>query len=59
MPTTCGHRGIHAELVRASERVGPELVHKLMREMGLIPKRCSPNSTTNESKAAATSEARC
>ena len=32
---TYGYRRIHAELVRAGERVGPELVRKLMGEMGL------------------------
>ena len=30
---TYGYRRIHAELVRAGERVGPELVRKLMGEM--------------------------
>ena len=37
---TYGYRRIHAELVRAGERVGPELVRKLMGELGLV--LCSP-----------------
>ena len=45
---TYGYRRIHAELVRAGERVGPELVRKLMREMGLIPVQPKPFRTTTE-----------
>lgn len=45
---TYGYRRIHAELVRAGERVGPELVRKLMREMGLIPVQPRPFRTTTE-----------
>ena len=45
---TYGYRRIHAELVRAGEQVGPELVRKLMREMGLIPVQPKPFRTTTE-----------
>lgn len=45
---TYGYRRIHAELVRAGERVGPELVRKLMREMDLIPVQPRPFRTTTE-----------
>ena len=37
-----GYRRIHAELIRAGEQVGPELVRKLMREFG-ISFRCNRN----------------
>jgi putative transposase len=45
---TYGYRRIHAELVRAGERVGPELVRKLMGEMGLIAVQPRPFRTTTE-----------
>jgi putative transposase len=45
---TYGYRRIHAELLRAGERVGPELVRKLMREMGLITVQPGPFRTTTE-----------
>ena len=45
---TYGYRRIHAELVRAGERVGPKLVRKLMREMDLIPVQPRPFRTTTE-----------
>ena len=45
---TYGYRRIHAEVVRAGERVGPKLVRKLMREMGLIPVQPKPFRTTTE-----------
>ena len=45
---TYGYRRIHAELLRAGERVGPELVRKLMAEMGLIPLQPRPFRTTTE-----------
>ncbi|MDT5256430.1 MAG: putative transposase [Mycobacterium sp.] len=45
---TYGYRRIHAELVRAGERVGPKLVRKLMGEMGLIPVQPRPFRTTTE-----------
>ena len=45
---TYGYRRIHAELVRAGERVGPKLVRKLMREMGLITVQPRPFRTTTE-----------
>jgi transposase InsO family protein len=45
---TYGYRRIHAELVRAGEQVGSELVRKLMREMGLIPVQPKPFRTTTE-----------
>lgn len=38
--STYGYRRIHAELERAGEQVGDELVRKLMRELGLYP--CQP-----------------
>lgn len=37
---TYGHRRIHAQLVRQGEQVSPELVRKLMRQIGLVP--CQP-----------------
>jgi putative transposase len=43
---TYGYRRIHAELVRGGERVGPELVRKLMRELGLYPCQPRPYKTT-------------
>ena len=43
---TYGYRRIHAELLRAGERVGVELVRKLMREPGLIPVQPRPFRTT-------------
>lgn len=45
---TYGYRRIHAELLRGGERVGPKLVAKLMREMGLIPLQPRPFRTTTE-----------
>jgi transposase InsO family protein len=45
---TYGYRRIHAELVRAGDRVGPELVRKLMRELGLIPLQPRPFRTTTQ-----------
>src|SRR5262245_55679678 len=45
---TYGYRRIHAELVRAGDRVGPMLVRKLMRRMGLIPMQPRPFRTTTE-----------
>jgi putative transposase len=41
-----GYRRIHAELVRAGEQVGPELVRKLMRELGLHSCQPRPYKTT-------------
>lgn len=46
--STYGYRRIHAELVRAGELVGPALVRKLMREMGLIPVQPRPFRVTTE-----------
>jgi putative transposase len=46
---TYGYRRIHAELLRAGDRVGPELVRKLMGEMGLITVQPRPFRTTTES----------
>ena len=43
---TDGYRRIHAELVRAGEQVGAELVRKLMRELGLVPCQPRPYKTT-------------
>lgn len=45
---TYGYRRIHAELVRAGDRAGPELVRKLMGEMGLIAVQPRPFRTTTE-----------
>lgn len=44
--STYGYRRIHAELVRAGELVGDELVRKLMRELGLVPCQPRPYKTT-------------
>jgi len=41
-----GYRRIHAELIRAGERVGPELVRKLMRELNLVPLQPKPYKRT-------------
>jgi putative transposase len=41
-----GYRRIHAELVRGDERVGPELVRRLMRELGLVPVQPRPFRAT-------------
>jgi putative transposase len=46
---TYGYRRIHAELVRAGERVGSELVRKVMREIGLITAQPRPFRATTES----------
>jgi putative transposase len=43
---TYGYRRLHAELVRGGERVGPELVRALMRELGLIACQPRPWHTT-------------
>lgn len=43
---TYGYRRIHAELVRAGEAVGVELVRRLMRELGLYPCQPRPYKTT-------------
>ena len=43
---TYGYRRTHAELVRAGEPVGDELVRKLMRELGLVPVQPRPYRTT-------------
>lgn len=41
-----GYRRIHAELLRAGEHVGPELVRKLMRELNLVPLQPKPYKRT-------------
>jgi putative transposase len=41
-----GYRRVHAELVRAGEQVGPELVRKLMRELNLVPLQPKPYKRT-------------
>jgi transposase InsO family protein len=43
---TYGYRRIHAELVRAGEQVGDELVRTLMRELDLVPVQPRPFRTT-------------
>ena len=43
---TYGYRRIHAELARAGERVGDELVRRLMRELGLVPVQPRPYRAT-------------
>ena len=45
---TYGYRRIHAELVRAGERVGAELVRTLMRDMDLIAVQPRPFRITTE-----------
>jgi putative transposase len=39
---TYGYRRVHAVLVRGGEQVGPELVRRLMRELGLVA--CQPRA---------------
>lgn len=43
---TYGYRRIHAELLRAGERVGDELVRRLMRDLGLVPVQPRPYRVT-------------
>jgi putative transposase len=43
---TSGYRRLHAALVRGGERVGPELVRELMRELGLVACQPRPWRTT-------------
>lgn len=43
---TYGYRRIHAELIRAGEQVGPELVRKLMRELKLVAMHPKPYKRT-------------
>lgn len=43
---TYGYRRIHAELLRGGETAGPELVRKLMRELGLEPVQPRPYKVT-------------
>ena len=43
---TYGYRRIHAELRRAGEHVGAELVRRLIRELGLVPVQPRPFRTT-------------
>jgi putative transposase len=43
---TYGYRRIHAELLRAGEQVGAELVRRLMRQLGLVPVQPRPFRTT-------------
>jgi putative transposase len=43
---TYGYRRIHAELARAGEQVGEELVRKLMREMNLVTVQPKPYRRT-------------
>jgi putative transposase len=43
---TYGYRRIHAELLRAGERVGDELVRQLMRELNLVPVPPKPYKRT-------------
>lgn len=38
--STYGHRRVHAQLARWGHDAGPELVRRLMRELGLVP--CQP-----------------
>ena len=45
---TYGYRRIHAELVRAGERAGAELVRALMRDLDLVPVQPRPFRTTTE-----------
>lgn len=43
---TYGYRRIHAELVRAGEQIGDELVRDLMRELDLVPIQPKPYRAT-------------
>ena len=43
---TYGYRRIHAELVRAGEQVGDELIRALMRELDLVPVQPRPYRVT-------------
>ena len=43
---TYGYRRVHAELRRGGEQVGPELVRRLMRELGLVACQPRPYKTT-------------
>ena len=45
---TYGYRRIHAELVRAGERVCPKLVRRLMRGWAIVPVQPRPFRTTTE-----------
>jgi putative transposase len=50
---TYGHRRIHAALARGGDQAGPELVRRLMRDLGLVA--CQPRpwrpSTTRQGRA--------
>jgi transposase InsO family protein len=41
--STYGYRRVHAQLLRWNVNVGPELIRRLMRELGLVP--CWPRPT--------------
>jgi putative transposase len=43
---TYGYRRVHAALARSGEQVSPELVRKLMRQLGLVPCQPRPYRTT-------------
>jgi len=43
---TYGYRRIHAALARSGEQASPELVRKLMRQLGLVPCQPRPYRTT-------------
>jgi len=43
---TYGYRRIHAQLVRGGEQVGPELVRRLMQDLGLVACQPRPWRTT-------------
>jgi transposase InsO family protein len=43
---TYGYRRIHAQLVRGGEHLGPELVRRLMRQLGLVACQPRPWRTT-------------
>jgi len=49
-----GYRRIHAELVRAGDPVGPELVRKLMRELNLVALQPKPYKRTTIAGEAST-----
>jgi putative transposase len=51
---TFGYRQLHAELVRGGERVGPELVRALMRDLGLVACQPRPWRTTTIGSGQAT-----
>jgi len=46
---TYGHRRVHAQLLRWGQRCTPELVRRIMRDLGLVP--CQPRPRRNLTQA--------